>query len=57
MLVYFQDLYHELDTSDIGMMHVEKKWQLNSRGKLQNLTKEIKNLGIIYIVINTWHAC
>jgi hypothetical protein len=47
MLVYFQDLYHELDTSDIVMMHVEKKWQLNSRGKLQNLTKEKKNLGII----------
>jgi hypothetical protein len=37
MLVYFQDLYHELDSSDIG-----KKWQLDSRGKLQNLTKEKK---------------
>lgn len=57
MLVYFQDLYHELDTSDIGMMHVEKKWQLNSRGKLQILAKEKKHLDIIYIVINTWPAC
>jgi hypothetical protein len=48
MLVYFQDLYHELDTSDIVMtMHVEKKWQLNSRGKLQNLAKE-KNTWVSY---------
>jgi hypothetical protein len=48
MLVYFQDLYHEPDTSDIGMMHVEKKWQLNSRGKLQNLAKEKKTWVLSY---------
>jgi hypothetical protein len=58
MLVYFQDLYHEPDTSDIGMMHVEKKWQLNSRGKFAGFGQGKKNLGIIiYIVINKWHAC